>query len=162
MPNFKFLAQLVTSEVRSTPQNRYWRREYVSCPRAEPLPCSRRQRSQLPCAALQFVLCHLRSVPAPALAECWPSVLALLRDAGQLTPPAQFLLLAVLNEYVQRAPPLPERKDQRDLQDVAAKVRERAADRLRPDGRTWGGEVTGPRKETPAAGMHACLPHNDY
>ncbi|XP_043188734.1 protein dopey-1-like [Amphibalanus amphitrite] len=79
-------------------------------------------RSQLPCAALQFLLCHLRSVPAPALAECWSSLLVLLRDAGQLTPPAQFLLLAVLNEYVQRAPPLPERKDQRDLQDVAAKL----------------------------------------
>ena len=76
---------------------------------------------------LQFLLCYLRSVSAAPLAECWTSLLALLRDAAQLTPPAQFLLLAVLNEYVQRAPPLPEKKDQRDLQDVAAKVSGRRA-----------------------------------
>ncbi|XP_037079103.1 LOW QUALITY PROTEIN: protein dopey-1-like [Pollicipes pollicipes] len=79
-------------------------------------------KASLPTAALQFLLCYLRSVAAPLLAECWASLLQLLRDAPQLAPPAQFLLLAVLNEYVQRAPPLPEKKDQRDLQDVAAKL----------------------------------------
>jgi hypothetical protein len=56
------------------------------------------------------------------LAESWNSLIGLLKDGLTLTPPAQFLMLAVLNEFVQKCPPLAEKKDVRDLQDITAKV----------------------------------------
>jgi hypothetical protein len=56
------------------------------------------------------------------LAESWSSLVGLLRDGLTLTPPAQFLMLAILNEFVQKCPPLAEKKDIRDLQDITAKV----------------------------------------
>lgn len=58
------------------------------------------------------------------LGESWNSLLSLLRDGILLAPPALFLMLAILNEFVQKCPPFDEKKNQRDLQDVAAKVRE--------------------------------------
>jgi hypothetical protein len=56
------------------------------------------------------------------LAESWGSLTGLLKDGMTLTPPAQFFMLAILNEFVQKCPPLAEKKDMKDLQDVTAKV----------------------------------------
>ena len=77
-------------------------------------------------SALELLLCYLRQGGSPPLllAESWSSVLLLLRDGLQpgLPPPAQFLLLAVLNEFVQRCPSPSEKRDLRDLQDITTKV----------------------------------------
>ncbi|XP_034245297.1 protein dopey-1 homolog isoform X2 [Thrips palmi] len=77
-------------------------------------------------SALELLLCYLRQggSPSPLLAESWSSVLLLLRDGLQpgLPPPAQFLLLAVLNEFVQRCPSPSEKRDVRDLQDITTKL----------------------------------------
>ncbi|KAG8223201.1 hypothetical protein J437_LFUL000367 [Ladona fulva] len=75
---------------------------------------------------LEFLYCYLRkSTTARQLVDSWPSLAVLLREgsaASTSSPPAHFLMLALLNEFVQRASPLPEKKDQRELQDITAKL----------------------------------------
>ncbi|XP_046393858.1 protein dopey-1 homolog isoform X2 [Ischnura elegans] len=75
---------------------------------------------------LEFLFCYLRkSTTARQLVDSWPSLAVLLREgsaSSTSSPPAHFLLLALLNEFVQRASPLPEKKDQKELQDITAKL----------------------------------------
>lgn len=65
----------------------------------------------------------MRNASATQLSEAWGSLLALIREGCSLSPPAQFLLAAVLHELMIKCCPLEEKKDQRDLQDVTSKVR---------------------------------------
>lgn len=65
----------------------------------------------------------MRNASPTQLTEAWNSLLALIREGCSLTPPAQFLLVALLHELMIKCCPLEERKDQKDLQDVTAKVR---------------------------------------
>ena len=46
----------------------------------------------------------------------------LLRECLALAPPAIFLALAILNQFTTRAPSLSERKDQKELQELAGKL----------------------------------------
>lgn len=75
---------------------------------------------------LQFFLAYIRLFPGSQLIECWKPLLHLIRDGLQLgrpaMPQAQFTLLALLHEFVQMAPLIEDRKDQKDLQDVAQKL----------------------------------------
>lgn len=73
---------------------------------------------------LQFFLSYVQTMPGNVLLESWASLLGLLKEGLQLglVPPAQFLLLGILNEFVQRAPMLEDKKDQKDLQDLAQKL----------------------------------------
>lgn len=64
----------------------------------------------------------MRNASATQLSEAWGSLLALIREGCSLSPPAQFLLAALLHEIMIKCCPLEERKDQKDLQDVTAKV----------------------------------------
>ncbi|CAD7014106.1 protein dopey-1 homolog [Ceratitis capitata] len=75
-------------------------------------------------SALELFYFYMKSAPAPQLGDSWSSLLALLRDGLSLTPPAQFVLLMLLNEFVQRCPqmPFPDKKDVRDLHDVTARL----------------------------------------
>ncbi|KAK7864583.1 hypothetical protein R5R35_003176 [Gryllus longicercus] len=86
-----------------------------------------KQDLSLEVSLLELFYCCLKGCAGVQLAESWGSLLPLLRDGLTLSPPAQFLLLAVLSEYVHRCPPLAERKDQRDLQDITAKLVESCA-----------------------------------
>jgi hypothetical protein len=54
--------------------------------------------------------------------ESWSSLANLLRDCLVLAPPAVFLALSILNQFVNRSPTLAERKDQKELQDIAGKL----------------------------------------
>lgn len=66
---------------------------------------------------------YMRNSSETQLSEAWGSLLALIREGSSLSPPAQFLLAAVLHELMIKCCPLEERKkDQKDLQDVTAKV----------------------------------------
>lgn len=56
------------------------------------------------------------------LVESWPPLLAIVKDGPTLNPSCQFVILAILNEFVQKCSPLAEKKDQKDLQDVTTKV----------------------------------------
>ncbi|UYV67369.1 DOPEY1 [Cordylochernes scorpioides] len=83
------------------------------------------QRVPLELSVLQFFLAYLQHTGAGQLTESWPSLLGLWRDGLQLasaSPPVHFLLLALLNEFVQRASLLEDKKDQKDLQDIAQKL----------------------------------------
>lgn len=75
---------------------------------------------------LQFFLAYIRLFPGSQLIECWKPLLHLLRDGLQLgrpaMPQAQFTLLALLHEFVQTAPLIDDRKDQKDLQEVAQRL----------------------------------------
>lgn len=73
-------------------------------------------------SALELFLHYIQLIPGVSLAESWGSLLALLREGPSLSPPAQFLLIGVLSQFVNRCPALAEKKDVRDLQDITAKV----------------------------------------
>ncbi|XP_055387481.1 protein dopey-1 homolog isoform X2 [Condylostylus longicornis] len=75
-------------------------------------------------SALELFYFYLKSAPAPQLGDSWTSLLALLRDGINLSPPAQFVLLMLLNEFVQRCPQMPfqDKKDIRDLHDVTSRL----------------------------------------
>ncbi|KAJ8674892.1 hypothetical protein QAD02_010678 [Eretmocerus hayati] len=73
-------------------------------------------------SVLELLYVYMQSNTSQTLVESWTSLLGLLKDGLSLNAPAQFLLLAILNEYVQKCPPMQERKDVRDLQDITAKL----------------------------------------
>lgn len=64
----------------------------------------------------------MRNASATQLSEAWSSLLMLVREGCSLSAPSQFLLAALLHELMIKCCPLEEKKDQRDLQDVTAKV----------------------------------------
>lgn len=75
-------------------------------------------------SALELFYFYMKSASAPQLGDCWSSLLALLRDGISLQPPAQFVILAILSEYVQRCPQMPfqDKKDLRELHDVTSRL----------------------------------------
>ncbi|XP_046668094.1 protein dopey-1 homolog isoform X3 [Homalodisca vitripennis] len=73
-------------------------------------------------SALELFLHYIQLIPGVSLAESWGSLLALLREGPSLSPPAQFLLVGVLSQFVNRCPALADKKDVRDLQDITAKL----------------------------------------
>ena len=84
------------------------------------------KRPPIEVCMLQFFLAYIKAFPGSQLLECWKSVLALLKEGLQISsmaqPLVQFHLLAILHEFVQAAPLIEDRKDQKDLQDVAQKL----------------------------------------
>ncbi|XP_070151430.1 protein DOP1 homolog isoform X2 [Polyergus mexicanus] len=81
-----------------------------------------KQDFSLEVSVLELLYIYIQSNTSQSLIESWTSLLSLLKDGLSLTAPAQFLLLAILNEYVQKCPPMQEKKDIKDLQDVSAKL----------------------------------------
>jgi len=73
---------------------------------------------------LQFFYAYMQQTSSKILQECWVSLTALMKEvlALNLTPPALFVALGILNEFVQRSLPLEDKKDQKELQDVAQKL----------------------------------------
>lgn len=84
----------------------------------------RKKRVPLEVSMLQFFLAYVQHTPSNQLQESWSALLGLWKDGLQLTtmPLVQFHLLGLLNEFVQRAPLLEDKKDQKDLQDITQKV----------------------------------------
>lgn len=84
----------------------------------------RKKRVPLEVSMLQFFLAYVQHTPSSQLQESWGALLGLWKDGLQLTtmPLVQFHLLGLLNEFVQRAPLLEDKKDQKDLQDITQKV----------------------------------------
>ncbi|XP_012276640.1 protein dopey-1 homolog isoform X2 [Orussus abietinus] len=81
-----------------------------------------KQDFSLEVSLLELLYVYMQSNTSQSLAESWTSLHGLLKDGLSLTAPAQFLLLAVLHEYIQKCPPMLEKKDIRDLQDISAKL----------------------------------------
>ncbi|KAF5280713.1 hypothetical protein FQR65_LT15003 [Abscondita terminalis] len=73
-------------------------------------------------AVLELFYCYMRNASATQLSEAWSSLLTLVREGCSLSPPSQFLLAALLHELMIKCCPLEERKDQKDLQDVTARL----------------------------------------
>ncbi|XP_036964612.1 protein dopey-2 isoform X2 [Acanthopagrus latus] len=75
---------------------------------------------------LQFSYAYTQSISAQALQENIASLLGLLRESVQLNlaPPGHFLLLGILNDFVNRLPNLDNKKDTRDLQEVTQRILE--------------------------------------
>ncbi|XP_073990011.1 protein DOP1 homolog isoform X1 [Rhodnius prolixus] len=73
-------------------------------------------------SALELFVNYTQSVAASSLYDSWNSLLQLLKEAPTLSPPAQFLLLGALSQFIQRCPPFTDRKDQKDLQDITTKL----------------------------------------
>lgn len=92
----------------------------------QPPPTSHDKKKRVPLevSMLQFFLAYVQHTPGTQLLESWSSLLGLWKDGLQLNalPVVQFHLLGLLNEFVQRAPLLEDKKDQKDLQDITQKV----------------------------------------
>ncbi|CAG9833682.1 unnamed protein product [Diabrotica balteata] len=73
-------------------------------------------------SVLELFYCYMRNASSTQLFEAWGSLLALIREGCSLAPSAQFLLAAILHEIMIKCCPLEEKKDQKDLQDVTAKL----------------------------------------
>ncbi|XP_050312498.1 protein dopey-1 homolog [Anthonomus grandis grandis] len=73
-------------------------------------------------SVLELFYCYMRNASATQLSEAWGSLLSLIREVNSLSASAQFLLAAILHEMMIKCCPLEERKDQKDLQDVTAKL----------------------------------------
>lgn len=80
------------------------------------------QNVSLDVSVLELFYCYMQTSSSVQLGESWNSLLTLLRDGVLLPPPSLFLVLAILNEFVQKCPPFQDKKNQRDLQDITAKV----------------------------------------
>ena len=78
-------------------------------------------------AVLQFFYAYLAKCSVGQVVDLWSGLAALLRECLALAPPAIFLALAILNQFAQRAPAPSERKDQRELQELAGKLIEATA-----------------------------------
>ncbi|CAL4117004.1 unnamed protein product, partial [Meganyctiphanes norvegica] len=84
-----------------------------------------KQTLPLEVCVLQFFYVYVQQSPPNQLGECWEPLLSLGREGPiSLSPPAQLVLLATLNEFVQRAPPLEEKKDIKELQEVTGRLLE--------------------------------------
>uniref|UniRef100_A0AAX7UQQ5 Dopey N-terminal domain-containing protein n=1 Tax=Astatotilapia calliptera TaxID=8154 RepID=A0AAX7UQQ5_ASTCA len=77
---------------------------------------------------LQFSFTYIQryDISAQALQENIAPLLSLLRESVQLNlaPPGHFLLLGILNDFVNRLPNLDNKKDTRDLQEVTQRILE--------------------------------------
>lgn len=75
-------------------------------------------------SGLELFYFYLNDASATNLPDAWPSLLALLRDGLVSSPPALFVMCAILHVYVQRCPQMPfsDRKDLRDLHDITSKI----------------------------------------
>ncbi|KAK0181813.1 hypothetical protein PV327_000009 [Microctonus hyperodae] len=81
-----------------------------------------KQDFSLEVSVLELLYVYMQTNISQSLVESWASLLGLLKDGLTLTAPAQFLLTAILNEYIQKCPSMQEKKDIRDLQDITAKL----------------------------------------
>ena len=73
-------------------------------------------------AVLQFFYAYLAKCSVNQVMDLWSELAGLLRECLVLAPPAVFLALAILNQFTTRAPSLSERKDQKELQELAGKL----------------------------------------
>ncbi|KAG7503861.1 hypothetical protein JOB18_046188 [Solea senegalensis] len=75
---------------------------------------------------LQFSYAYIQSISAQAMQENVAPLLSLLRESVQLNlaPPGHFLLLGILNDFVNRLPNLDNKKYSRDLQEVTQRILE--------------------------------------
>ncbi|KAI4805249.1 hypothetical protein KUCAC02_009875 [Chaenocephalus aceratus] len=75
---------------------------------------------------LQFSYTYIQSISAQTLQENVVPLLSLLRESVQLNlaPPGHFLLLGILNDFVNRLPNLDNKKYTRDLQEVTQRILE--------------------------------------
>lgn len=68
-------------------------------------------------SVLEVVQCYVASSSGQQLGACWSPLLQLLKEAVlALVPGALLLLLPILNDFVQRAPSLKDKKEIRELQ----------------------------------------------
>ncbi|XP_071529639.1 protein DOP1A isoform X2 [Panulirus ornatus] len=82
-----------------------------------------KQTLPLEVSVLQVFYVYVQQYPGSQLGECWGPLLTMVKEGTlALSPPAQLVLLATLNEFVQRAPPLQEKKDIKELQEVSSKL----------------------------------------
>ncbi|XP_064627681.1 protein dopey-1-like isoform X4 [Lineus longissimus] len=91
----------------------------------QPPPTSQdrnKKRTPLEVSMLQFFYAYVQQTTSMQLLDSWPSLLSLLKEGLQinLSAPGQFLLLAILNEFVQKMPPFEDKKDHKDVQVIHA------------------------------------------
>ncbi|XP_029636600.1 protein dopey-1 isoform X3 [Octopus sinensis] len=93
----------------------------------QPPPCDLGQTKKsvsLEINMLQFFYAYIQQASVQQLLDSKQSLLSLLKEgqALNLSPPGLFLLLEILNEFVQRIPSMEDRKSQKDIQDIAQKL----------------------------------------
>ena len=75
------------------------------------------QSTPLEVSILQFFYVYVQQTSSQQLGVCWGPLLNMVKEGlACLSPPALLILLATLNEFVQRAPLLQDKKEMKDLQ----------------------------------------------
>uniref|UniRef100_A0A0K8T476 Protein dopey-1 n=2 Tax=Lygus hesperus TaxID=30085 RepID=A0A0K8T476_LYGHE len=72
-------------------------------------------------SALELFVNYAQHVPTPSLLDSWPSLIHLFKEAPSLSPPAQFLLIGALSQFVHRAH-ITDKKDLKELQEITVKL----------------------------------------
>lgn len=72
-------------------------------------------------SALEFFYVYMKSVRAENLTDSWNSLLNLLKDSINLSPPAQFMLFCILHDFCKVCSPS-DRKDKKDLHDITSRL----------------------------------------
>ncbi|XP_069985648.1 protein DOP1A isoform X2 [Penaeus vannamei] len=90
-----------------------------------PIVDGAQQGLPLEVSVLQVFYVYVQQCPGSQLGECWGPLLTMVKEGTiGLSPPAQLVLLATLNEFVQRAAAPQEKKDMKELQEVSGKLLE--------------------------------------
>ncbi|QQP50222.1 Protein dopey1 -like protein [Caligus rogercresseyi] len=71
---------------------------------------------------LQFFYSYMSKFSAFAISDSWSELALLIRECLGLSPPALFLTLAILNQFVLRGKKMSEKKDVKEIQDLAGKI----------------------------------------
>ncbi|XP_052808898.1 protein dopey-1-like isoform X3 [Mya arenaria] len=90
---------------------------------------NRKKNSPLEVNMLQFFYAYVERTLPGQLSDSWPALCTLLKDALQLNLKAQgqFLLLLIFNEFVQKTPAMVEKRNQREVQELAQRLLEGVA-----------------------------------
>ncbi|KAL1122274.1 hypothetical protein AAG570_003679 [Ranatra chinensis] len=75
-------------------------------------------------SALELFVQYSQLFTGSILLDSWTSLLPLFKEAPSLSPPAQFLLLGALSQFVHKSPSFTDKKVLKDLQDITAKLLE--------------------------------------
>lgn len=82
------------------------------------------ERSEYDNSGLELILSYIRNAQEDLLKDSWSSFSVLLKETSNSSPITNMIMYSLLNEYIGKCPDLPfqDKKDVRELQDIAQRV----------------------------------------
>ncbi|CAB4070309.1 Protein pad-1 [Lepeophtheirus salmonis] len=95
--------------------------------KSPPLVIGVKWKNDIQVLVLQFFYSYMSKFSALALSDSWTELALLTKECLGLNPPAIFLSLAILNQFVLRGKKMSEKKDVKEIQDLAGKIVDQCA-----------------------------------